>query len=74
MRTSAEAVSQPPPPEVIIGPCTPRLPIDPAGALPNASGHNEYILPPIVPMEPEDRQPEPEIDNLSLRIDNLSLN
>ena len=55
----AEAESQPPP-EVILWPCTPRLPTDPAGALPNAGDHNEDIQPPIVPMEPEDRQPEPE--------------
>ena len=55
----AEAESQPPP-EVILWPCTPRLPTDPASALPNAGDHNEDIQPPIVPMEPEDRQPEPE--------------
>ena len=55
----AEAESRPPP-EVILWPCTPRLPTDPAGALLNAGDHNEDIQPPIVPMEPEDRQPEPE--------------
>ena len=55
----AEAESQPPP-EVIQWSCTPRLPTDPAGALPNAGDYNEDIQPPIVPIEPEDRQPEPE--------------
>ena len=60
----AEAESQPPP-EVILWPCTPRLPTDPAGALPYAGDHNEDIQPPIVPMEPEKY-------NLSQRIDNLS--
>ena len=59
MPASAEAESQPPP-EVILWPCTPRLPTDPVGALPNAGDHNEDIQPTIVPMEPENIQPEPE--------------
>ena len=68
----AEAESQPPP-EVILWPCTPRLPTDPAGALPYAGDHNEDIQPPIVPMEPEKYNLSQRIDNLSQRIDNLSL-
>ena len=48
----AEAESQPPH-EVILCPCTPKLPTVPEGALPNTGDHNEDIQPPIVPMEPE---------------------